>query len=100
VLEATDGARSSSLTMVRGDAYRLAGHESEARQAYAVAAQGGLPERRSRSRTVAGPLGAGDGAGADAADRSTGEAPAAATPEVPDAAQAAADVASADPTDA
>ena len=45
---------SSSLTMVRGDAYRLAGHESEARQAYAIAAQGGLPERRSRSRTMAG----------------------------------------------
>ena len=50
VLEATDGARSASLTIVRGDAYRLAGHEGEARQSYAVAAQGGLPERRSRPR--------------------------------------------------
>ena len=53
VLEATDGARGANLTIVRGDAYRLAGHETEARRAYAVAAQGGLPERRSRSRTAA-----------------------------------------------
>lgn len=51
VLEATDGARSTGLTIVRGDAYRLAGHEIEARQAYAVAAQGGLPERRLHPRT-------------------------------------------------
>ena len=36
--------------VVRGDAYRLAGHEPEARQAYAIAANGGLPERRSRVR--------------------------------------------------
>jgi hypothetical protein len=50
VLEATEGARASSLSVVRGDAYRLAGHESEARQAYAVAARGGLPERRSKVR--------------------------------------------------
>ena len=50
VLEATEGARASSLSVVRGDAYRLAGHEAEARQAYAVAARGGLPERRSKVR--------------------------------------------------
>ncbi len=50
VLEVTDGARARGLTLVRGDAYRLAGHESEARQAYALAARGGLPERRSRVR--------------------------------------------------
>ncbi len=50
VLEATEGARSASLSIVRGDAYRLAGHETSAAQAYAVAAQGGLPERRSRAR--------------------------------------------------
>ncbi len=50
VLEATSGARGTSLLIVRGDAYRLAGHEDEARQAYAVAAQGGLPERRRRPR--------------------------------------------------
>jgi len=37
--------------MVRGDAYRLAGHEDEAREAYLAAARGGLPERRRRSRT-------------------------------------------------
>ena len=41
----------SSLLMVRGDAYRLAGHEDEAREAYLAAARGGLPERRRRSRT-------------------------------------------------
>ena len=53
VLEATEGARSAGLSMVRGDAYRLAGHETSARQAYAVAAQGGPPERRSRARKKA-----------------------------------------------
>jgi tetratricopeptide (TPR) repeat protein len=57
VLEATDGARSAVLTMVRGDAYRLAGHEREARQAYAVAARGGLAERRRQPRPTAGPTG-------------------------------------------
>ena len=50
VLEATEGARAASLSVVRGDAYRSAGHEAEARQAYAIAAQGGLPERRSTVR--------------------------------------------------
>ncbi len=50
ILEATEGARSANLTVVRGDAYRLAGQEPEARQAYAVAAGGGLPERRAQVR--------------------------------------------------
>jgi tetratricopeptide (TPR) repeat protein len=50
VLEITDGARARSLILARGDAYRLAGHETEARQAYAIAAAGGLPERRARVR--------------------------------------------------
>jgi tetratricopeptide (TPR) repeat protein len=50
VLEATEGARAASLSVVRGDAYRSAGHETEARQAYAIAAKGGLPERRSTVR--------------------------------------------------
>lgn len=50
VLEATEGARASSLSVVRGDAYRLAGHEKEALQSYAVAARGGLPERRAAVR--------------------------------------------------
>ena len=40
VLEATEGARASSLSVVRGDAYRLAGHEAEARP--------GLRDRRPR----------------------------------------------------
>jgi tetratricopeptide (TPR) repeat protein len=51
VLEATAGSRASGLLMVRGDAYRLAGHEDEAKEAYLAAARGGLPERRRRSRT-------------------------------------------------
>jgi tetratricopeptide (TPR) repeat protein len=51
ILEATAGARGPALAVVRGDAYRLAGHEPEARQAYALASQGGAPERRRRSRT-------------------------------------------------
>ena len=50
VLEATEGVRASSLIVVRGDAYRLVGHEAEARAAYALAAQGGLPDRRKTRR--------------------------------------------------
>jgi hypothetical protein len=50
VLEITDGARARNLILLRGDAYRQAGHETEARQAYAIAARGGMPERRSRVR--------------------------------------------------
>jgi hypothetical protein len=50
VLEATAGARDPILIMVRGDAYRLAGAEMDAREAYAIAASGGLPERRQRPR--------------------------------------------------
>ena len=53
VLEVTEGARAAGLTIVRGDAYRLAGHEAEARREYAVAAHGGLPERRKRTRVRA-----------------------------------------------
>jgi hypothetical protein len=56
VLEATEGARASVLSVVRGDAYRLAGHESEARQAYAIAARGGLPERRAKVRVRPRPI--------------------------------------------
>jgi tetratricopeptide (TPR) repeat protein len=60
VLEATDGARGAALTMVRGDAYRLAGHEAEAQQAYVIAAHGGLPERRREPRGDTGPVAPGD----------------------------------------
>jgi hypothetical protein len=58
VLEATEGARNPIIIVVRGDAYRLVGHEVEARQAYAVAAQGGLPDRRRRARSGAKSAGA------------------------------------------
>ena len=96
ILEATDGARGASLTILRGDAYRVAGHEEEARQAYAMAANGGLPERRSRPRPKAG-LGVADPAteigvdaetepGAEAANEPDGVA---AAPTEPDAAAAA-----------
>lgn len=91
VLEATAGARGAILTMVRGDAYRLAGHETEARQAYAIAAQGGLPERRSRPRRAgaadevvadgASPVGQEEPA-PDAEPREADESVAAAQPEV------------------
>jgi tetratricopeptide (TPR) repeat protein len=59
VLEATAGARVASLSIVRGDAYRLTGHELEAREAYLVAANGGLPERRKRKRVKTSKAGAG-----------------------------------------
>ena len=51
ILEATAGARGPAIAIVRGDAYRAAGHEVEARNAYADAARGGPPERRKRART-------------------------------------------------
>ena len=51
VLEITDGVRSIPLIVVRGDAFRLVGHETEARHAYALAAQGGPSERRRRARS-------------------------------------------------
>ena len=50
ILEATGGARGPAIAIVRGDAYRAAGHELEARNAYAEAARGGPPERRKRTR--------------------------------------------------
>jgi tetratricopeptide (TPR) repeat protein len=72
VLEATDGARGPGLMMVRGDAYRLAGHEAEAQQAYVIAAHGGLPDRRREPRGDAPPVAPGGvptaGTGTAAAD--------------------------------
>jgi tetratricopeptide (TPR) repeat protein len=56
VIEVTEGSRNIPLLMVRGDAYRVIGHEAEARAAYALAAQGGPPERRKRAR-ISGPQG-------------------------------------------
>ena len=50
VLEATEGVRSAALSLVRGDAYRSLGHEMESRQAYLVAARGGVPDRRQHPR--------------------------------------------------
>jgi tetratricopeptide (TPR) repeat protein len=73
VLEATDGARGPGLTLVRGDAYRLAGHDAEAQQAYVIAAHGGLPERRREPRRPYGAPAADEG-GADEPEAAVVEA--------------------------
>ena len=91
VLEATAGARASNLLMVRGDAYRLAGHEDEARDAYLAAARGGLPERRRRSRTRPATTEKGATEWTDGTD-----APSPNGPEAHDGATAAADPAGSD----
>lgn len=46
VLEATDGVPTPAINVVRGDAYRLVGLETEARRAYAAAAWSGARDRR------------------------------------------------------
>ena len=46
VLEATDGGAGAALSVVRGDAFRLVGLETEARRAYASAAWSGPRDRR------------------------------------------------------
>ncbi len=48
ILEATDGVSGAAIHVVRGDAYRLVGLESEARRAYAAAAWSGSRDRRGR----------------------------------------------------
>ena len=72
VLEATSGARGPSVAMVRGDAYRIAGQEDEARNAYADAARGGPPERRKRVRAAPSTLESAV-AGAETLDGGDGE---------------------------
>jgi hypothetical protein len=52
VLEATDGISSPQINIVRGDAYRLVGLETEARRAYAAAAWSGARDRRRRTAEV------------------------------------------------
>ena len=73
VLEAVGGARGQAISIVRGDAYRAAGHEVEALTAYAEAARGGPPERRKTVRAKkATPVAAsldGENDGSDAGDR-------------------------------
>lgn len=49
ILEATDGLGGPAISVVRGDAYRLVGLESEAKRAYAAAAWSGPRDRRVRS---------------------------------------------------
>jgi tetratricopeptide (TPR) repeat protein len=49
ILESTDGLAGPAISVVRGDAYRLVGLESEAKRAYAAAAWSGPRDRRGRS---------------------------------------------------
>lgn len=49
ILEATDGLVGPAISVVRGDAYRLVGLETEAKRAYAAAAWSGPRDRRGRS---------------------------------------------------
>jgi hypothetical protein len=53
VLEATDGVSTPAINVVRGDAYRLVGLETEARRAYAAAAWSGARDRRRRTAEAA-----------------------------------------------
>ena len=46
ILEATEGGSGPALSVVRGDAFRLVGLETEARRAYATAAWSGSRDRR------------------------------------------------------
>jgi hypothetical protein len=55
VLEATEGSGGPGLSVVRGDAFRLVGLESEARRAYAMAAWSGSRDRRRSAPEAAGP---------------------------------------------
>lgn len=50
ILEATDGVAGAAVNVVRGDAYRQVGLESEARRAYAAAAWSGSRDRRGRAK--------------------------------------------------
>ena len=50
ILEATDGVSSPAINVVRGDAYRLVGLETEARRAYAAAAWSGARDRRRHAK--------------------------------------------------
>jgi hypothetical protein len=52
VLEATDGVSTPPMSVVRGDAYRLVGLETEARRAYAAAAWSGARDRRRHTETL------------------------------------------------
>jgi hypothetical protein len=53
VLEATDGVSTPAINVVRGDAYRLVGLETEAQRAYAAAAWSGARDRRRRIEEAA-----------------------------------------------
>jgi hypothetical protein len=49
IIEATDGLAGPAISVVRGDAYRQVGLETEAKRAYAAAAWSGARDRRGRS---------------------------------------------------
>lgn len=60
ILEATDGLSGSTVNLLRGDAYRQVGLESEARRAYAAAAWSGTRDRRGRAKRGKPPAATGD----------------------------------------
>jgi hypothetical protein len=49
IIEASDGLVGPAISVVRGDAYRALGLETEAKRAYAAAAWSGARDRRGRS---------------------------------------------------
>jgi hypothetical protein len=73
VLEATDGVSSPTISLVRGDAYRLVGLEDEARRSYAAAAWSGARDRRRIAERVAAATAAPDETGDGVANAQTGE---------------------------
>jgi hypothetical protein len=56
VLEATEGGAGPALQVVRGDAFRLVGLETEARRAYAMAAWSGARDRRGTAAAAPNPV--------------------------------------------
>lgn len=54
ILEATDGVAGPAVSVIRGDAYRQVGLETEARRAYAAAAWSGARDRRGRAARARG----------------------------------------------
>ena len=71
ILEATDGMVGPAINVVRGDAYRLVGLETEAQRAFAAAAWSGPRDRRARNPE-------------SRARRSTGRGSSRAAPPAPD----------------
>jgi hypothetical protein len=82
---ASAGAVDATLSVVRGDAFRLVGLEIEARRAYAIAAWSGTRDRRRAAMADPAAVQPADPAAAEPADRAAAEPEAAATePDAPE----------------